>query len=100
MLLEQTISQLDVGYMPLKRAQVMGQLGYMQWLGALPAHSDYKREAMNAYEMAIPLAEASEPIQVFCDLLRASIATPLKPLDLKLPERERRGGAEARRASF
>ena len=100
MLLEQTITQLDIGHTTQKRAQELGQLGYMQWLGALPAMSDYRREAMNAYETAIPLAETSEPIQVFCDLLRASIVTPLKPLALKLPERERRGGAEARRASF
>ena len=82
MLLEQTISQLDVGYMPPKRAQVMGQLGYMQWLGALPAMSHYIDEAAHAYGLAKPFAATSPAVAVFCDLLLASLKEPLQPLPL------------------
>ncbi|MEM7597023.1 MAG: hypothetical protein AAF382_04940 [Pseudomonadota bacterium] len=100
MLLRKTLSQLDVGHMPPKRAQAMGQLGYMQWLGALPAMSHYIDEAAHAYAVAKPFAATSPAVAVFCDLLLASLKTPLHPLPLKLPARKRRGGAQARRAVY
>ena len=100
MLLEQTISQLDIGRIPPERARELGHLGYMQWLGGLPPMAEYRREAMRAYEMALPFARTSPAIAVFCDLLVASTTAPLAPLDLCLPDRHRRGGAQARRAAF
>lgn len=100
MLLELTISQLDIGYVPKERAQELGQLGYMQWLGALPAMARYPREAMKAYVMAVPFARTSPAIAVFCDLLLTSTRVPLEPLALRLPDPHRRGGAQARRAAF
>ncbi len=100
MLLEKTISQLDVNCTSDQRVQELGQLGYMQWLGSLPAMADYCKEAARAHDKALPFAKTSAPIAVFCDLLRASVEAPLKPLPLKLPERQRRGGAKARRAVF
>lgn len=100
MLLERTISQLDIGPVSSTRAQEMGQLGYMQWLGGLPAQANYPREAMRAYQMALPFRRASPAVAVFCELLVASTRLPLEPLALALPRPRRRGGAEARRAAL
>ncbi|MEM6588105.1 MAG: hypothetical protein AAF641_06625 [Pseudomonadota bacterium] len=100
MLLELTLTQLDVGDVPAKRAEEMGQLGYMQWLGALPGRAHYINAASHAYGRAKPFAANSPAVAVFCDLLLASMKAPLTPLDLRLPPRARRGGAEARRASL
>ena len=97
MLLERTISQLDVGYVPDHIAQEMGHLGYAQWLGALRGDAGYLVEAMRAYELAQPFIRTSPAIAVFCHLLVESTASPLKALELKLPGPARRGGAKARR---
>lgn len=97
MLLEQTIAQLDIAETTPARAHELGQLGYMQWLGALPARSLYRDEANRALALALPFAERSTAIAVFCDLLIASEQCPLEPLPLKLPDRHRRGGSQARR---
>ena len=98
MLLDRTISQLDIGYLPRARALELGQLGYMQWLGALPGDADYRGAAMRAYEAASPFRRASPAVAVFCDLLVASTRMPPAPLPLSLP-RHRRGGARARRGA-
>ena len=97
MLLERTISQLDIGYVPDDVAEEMGHLGYAQWLGALKGHVGYGAEAMRAYERAQPFAQSSPAVAVCCNLLIASVADPLKPLALNLPVPARRGGARARR---
>ncbi|MEM9250385.1 MAG: hypothetical protein AAGB05_17030 [Pseudomonadota bacterium] len=100
MLLEQTLSQLDVGTVPQDRAEEMGHLGFMQWLGALPGQASYPDEAMHAYDMARPFRRHSPAVAVFCDLLIASTISPCTPLSLRLPRRHRRGGALARRLSL
>ena len=100
MLLKRTISQLDIGHTPPERAQELGQLGYIQWLGALPLNSGYQREAKRAYGMAKPFAATSPAVKVFCDLLLTSLQEPLTPLPLNLPDSKRRGGAQARRLSW
>jgi len=97
MMLERTLSQLDVGYVPDHKAQQMGHLGYAQWLGALPGDAGYGREALRAYQLARPFAKTSPAVAVFCQLLLASMAAPLTPLDLRFPAPARRGGAKARR---
>ncbi|MQY41455.1 hypothetical protein GG681_02280 [Epibacterium sp. SM1969] len=98
--LELTISQLDTGYMPPERAQEVGQLGYMQWLGVQPGAANYLTLAQQALDKARPFAENSPAVAVFCDLLKASLKRPLKPLVLALPVKQRRGGARARRAAL
>lgn len=100
MLLERTISQLDIGYLPPARAQELGQLGYMQWLGGLPSDANYRTEAMRAYAAAAPFLHPSPAVAVFCDLLVASTRMPPEPLALALPARHRRGGAQARRRAL
>ncbi|MEL6464386.1 MAG: hypothetical protein AAFQ58_05395 [Pseudomonadota bacterium] len=100
MLLERTISQLDIGYVPEHIAAAMGHLGYAQWLGSLKGDSGYLNEAMRAYELAQPFIRTSPAIAVFCHLLVASTASPLAPLELRLPAPARRGGAKARRDVF
>lgn len=97
MLLERTISQLDIGPVPPDRADEMGRMGFMQWLGALPGRADYLLEARRAHLTAAPFAQGSPAVQVFCDLLLASMRMPPQPLPLSLPERRRRGGRRARR---
>ncbi|MEM7720999.1 MAG: hypothetical protein AAF376_01375 [Pseudomonadota bacterium] len=97
MLLERTISQLDIGYVPDHVAVELGHLGYVQWLGALDGEAGYAPEAMRAYDLAQPFIRTSPAVAVFCHLLLASTASPLTPLDLKLPAPARRGGAKGRR---
>ncbi len=99
MLLDRTIAQLDVGHVDPEQAESMGHLGYMQWLGALKGDASYKAEAMTAYVRARPLVRKSPAIAIFCDLLLASCAKPLRPLELNLPVPARRGGAKARRSA-
>lgn len=99
-MLELTISQLDIGPLPSDRANELGQLGYMQWLGALPAMADYHREAKRAYDRAHPFRHTAPAVAVFCDLLQASLRMPPAPLSLALPHPRRRGGADARRAAL
>ncbi|MEL7464721.1 MAG: hypothetical protein AAFN79_11675 [Pseudomonadota bacterium] len=99
MLLERTISQLDVGPLPKGRALELGRLGYLQWLGALRPDGDYRREAMRACRAAAPFAPASPAVAAFLDLLVASTRVPLEPLAIPMPERSRRGGARARRGA-
>ncbi len=97
MLLERTISQLDVGYVPEYIAEEMGHLGYIQWLGALKGDAGYPYEAMRAYELARPFIRTSPAVAVFCHLLVSSTASPVTPLELTIPAPSRRGGARARR---
>ncbi|MEM1313234.1 MAG: hypothetical protein AAGI51_01685 [Pseudomonadota bacterium] len=99
MLLERTITQLDIGPVDLKQASTLAQLGYMQWLGALSRMGDYRQEAMHAYAAAHPFARRSPAVAAFCDLLVASTREPMEPLPLALPAKQRRGGAQARRAA-
>ena len=73
MLLELTVSQLDVGSVPPDRAKELGQLGYMQRLGALPPMVGYRREAMRAYSVALPFTRTSSAVADFWDLLVASL---------------------------
>ncbi len=98
MLLERTISQLDIGRLPPDAAMELGHLGYMQWLAGLPGGANYRSAAMEAWATAQPFARASPAVAVFCDLLVASTRAPLEPLTLCLPTRQRRGGARARRS--
>lgn len=100
MLLERTIFQLDIGYVPPDEADRLGQLGYLQWLGALPGNANYLHEAMRAYETARPFLRASPAVAVFCELLVTSASSPTDPLTLRVSERSRRGGAHARRLSL
>ncbi|MCE0504987.1 hypothetical protein LR948_06465 [Roseivivax sp. GX 12232] len=93
----QTLRQLDVGPLPPDRAEEMAQLGYLQWLGALPGDAGYRQEALRARAVALPLAASSPAVARFCRLLSESLVTPLAPLALSVPKRVRRGGAKARR---
>ena len=99
MLLERTLKQLDVGPLPRDDARQMAQLGYMQWIAALPGRTHYLQAAQSAYDMAAPLTERSPAVAEFCALLRLSLDYPMIPLPLTMPKRQRRGGAQARRSS-
>ena len=97
MLLERTITQLDIGPLPVDEARQMGQLGFMQWIAGLPNEAGYERAALYAYDKAAPFTDFSPAVAEFCRLLLSSIENPLKPLALSLPPKRRRGGANARR---
>jgi hypothetical protein len=100
MSIEQTLNQLQVNPPSPERAREIGQLGYMQWLGALPGHSCYMTEATRAYLSAVPFRDTNPAVAEFCSLLQQSLETPLTPLDLALPKPRRRGGARERRLSL
>ena len=78
----------------------MAELGYRQWLGALPGQACYQTAAQEALNKAKPFAEGSPAVARFCALLTSSLDTPLQPLDLRMPKRTRRGGAQARRLAL
>lgn len=99
-LVERTITQLKANRASTRRASELGQLGYMQWLGGLPAAADYISEAEQAYGLASRFMAENPPLAEFCKLLRQSIQHPLKPLDLALPRPRRRGGARSRRQAL
>lgn len=98
--LAKTITQLDIGDVAPERALELGQMGYLQWLGALPAMSNYREEALRAHAKATPFSEASPAINVFCELLINSLRTLYEPVTLRIPDRQRRGGSRARRAGL
>lgn len=97
MIIERTLNGLQVNPDSPERARELGQLGYMQWLGALPGSAAYEVEAVKAYLVAMDFIETDPAVAEFCALLRASLRQPLKPLDLALPKPRRRGGARQRR---
>lgn len=99
MLLERTIIQLDTGHLPADEARQLGQLGYMQWIAGLSRDADYLQAALEAYDKAAPFMVHSPAVAEFCELLLSSVETPLMPLPLAMPKRQRRGGAQARRSS-
>lgn len=90
MLLDLTIAQLDRGPVLPERAQEMAELGYPQWPWALPAMSDYRREATRAHGAAAPVVRRSPA--VFCDLLVASAEAPTVPPSITAVVRRRRPG--------
>lgn len=98
MLHERTIHQIRMSKATPERAKDIGRMGYMQWLGGLPGHSSYEAEAVRAYLLAMDHMESDPAIAEFCDLIRKSLRTPLRPLDLPLPKPQRRGGARVRRS--
>jgi len=100
MLIALTLTQLQVNPTTSERAKEIGQLGYMQWLGGLHGSACYLSEAGYAYMTALPFKDTSPAVAVYCDLLRESLHTPLRPLDLALPKPRRRGGAKERRLSY
>ena len=99
MFLEYTISQLDIGPMPPDRADEMGHLGFLQWLGALPGDRSFAQEAERALMLSLPAAGYSPALAVFCDLVARAVAASPAPLTLRLPQATRRGGARARRVT-
>lgn len=100
MLTERTLTQLQLCPGSPARARELGQLGYMQWLAGLPARAAYPDAARHALGLAAPFEATDPAVGEFCALLRASLACPLRPLDLALPRPRRRGGARMRRLSL
>lgn len=100
MLLELTISQLDIGPVPPRRARELGHLGYIQWLGSLSGDDNYHRAAGRAHAMAAPFRRGSPAVAVFCELLAASTRMPPAPPTVEIPPPARRGGARARRGAL
>lgn len=100
MLIERTLTQLQSNPPDAERAGELGQLGYMQWLGWLPAQASYEAEAVRAYLAAMDFIDTDPAVAVFCDLIRASLRRPLRPLPLALPKPRRRGGAGSRRMAL
>lgn len=98
--IEQTLHQLQCRADCPERAKEFGQLGYMQWLGSLPADACYRSAALRAYATAMPIMRSDPSVAAFCGLLIESLENPLAPLDLALPKPRRRGGARQRRLSL
>ncbi|TCM86571.1 hypothetical protein [Rhodovulum steppense] len=97
MMLELVLLQMQARGRDPARADEIGQLGFMQWLGGLPGGCDYAaaaRAALLRLDAGVP---DSPTLASFRGLLAASLAMPPRPLGLSLPVPRRRGGARARR---
>lgn len=100
MIIQRTLNGLQLDTPTPERAQELAHLGYMQWLGALPASADYEAEAVKAYLLAMDFIDTDPGIAAFCALIRQSLRRPLYPLGLALPKPRRRGGARQRRKAL
>ncbi|WP_421906806.1 hypothetical protein [Mameliella sp.] len=100
MTIERVLTLLQTRAETPERARELASMGYMQWLGSLPGCASYKEEALHAWTCAQPFAGTDPAVAVLCDLLHHSIRCPAVPLDLPLPQPQRRGGARKRRLSI
>lgn len=99
MLTDRTIRQLQRYAGPDEGAEAIARLGYLQWLGGLRGGESYPAAAARACALARPFEGSAPAVAAFCDLLRATLAEPLRPLDIPWPATRRRGGALGRRLS-
>ncbi|TCO74116.1 hypothetical protein [Rhodovulum euryhalinum] len=97
MMLEMVLMQMQASTASSARAREIGQLAFMQWLGGLPGGCDFIAAARSALARVDAAGEATPALDTFRMLLAASVQMPPQPLDLRLPEPRRRGGARARR---
>lgn len=100
MMLEMVLIQMQARRDSAERAREIGQLAFMQWLGALPGGSDYAAAARAALERVSGSSARSPALTIFCTLLADSLERPVRPLDLHLPSPCRRGGTRARRLTL
>ncbi|MBW4984331.1 hypothetical protein KZZ07_17460 [Mameliella sp. CS4] len=100
MTIERVLTLLQTRADTPERARELASMGYMQWLGSLPGCASYEKEAMRAWRRAQPFAGTDPAVAVFCEMLQQSIRRPAVPLDLPLPQPQRRGGARKRRLSI
>ncbi|MEM6565214.1 MAG: hypothetical protein AAF665_12245 [Pseudomonadota bacterium] len=69
MMLERAVSRLDVRYVSKDTALEMGQLGCLQWLGALKDDAGYPHETARAFEVARPFTQNAPAVAIFCHIL-------------------------------
>lgn len=100
MLTDRTIRQLQRYAGPDEGAEDIARMGYLQWLGGLRGEESYPAAAARAVALARPFEGSAPAVAAFCDLLRATLAAPLMPLDIPWPAPRRRGGPRRRRASL
>jgi len=83
------------------RADDLAQLAFMEWMGALPAGSDFRATARAALEVAAEAeAEAglaAPAITAFRALVTQALNVMPAPVSLALPAPVRRGGRATRR---
>jgi len=99
MMLEMVLLQMQASGGPPARVREIGQFAFMQWLGALPGGCDYLAAARAALARVAAQPDPAPALAVFRALLADSLDAPGRPLDLRLPQPCRRGGARARRGS-
>lgn len=83
-----------------EEAQRLADMAYMEWLGRLPGKANFHVEAMGAYASAVAISGMAPAAAVFCDRLIEVTTNGPVAIDLVLPGKERRGGAQARRALY
>ncbi len=83
-----------------EEAARLADFAYIEWLGRLPGDANFCVEAMGAYARALPVSMLAPAAAAFCDRLVAASGSPLWALELSSLGRERRGGAQARRALY
>lgn len=100
MILERTLHMLQTTTNTKARAEELGRMGFMQWLGGLQGSASFAEEASRALHAAAPFRRSDPAVACFCALVEEARSMPPRPLDLALPEKRRRGGARSRRQTL
>lgn len=82
------------------RAGDLGRMAYLEWLETLPADASFPEAARIAIDRARRPAGRSPAASVFRGLVMEAVRRAPRPLDLALPEPQRRGGPGRRREPF
>ena len=99
MVIDLVLQRLNVKDVSETRAMELAHLGFMEWMDALPAGADFRRAAIAAHECAAEYPPDHAAISAFRDLLMEAVRVMPRPLALRLPAAERRGGHNVRRLS-
>ena len=97
MFLQRTLHMLQTTTDSDERANELGRMGFMQWLGSLDGRAGFALQAGVALEAAGRFRATDPAVAVFCGLIEEALAMPPRPLALGLPRKCRRGGARKRR---
>ena len=99
-MIDQVLNKLLTPNPTAEQAQRLADLAYVEWLGSLPGDTNFHTAAMGAYARAHPMSAIAPAAAAFCDRLIAATGPMPMAFQLDLPARERRGGAQARRALY
>lgn len=82
------------------RAEDLGRMAFIEWLETLPGEANFPAAALEAFNRSRRMARRAPAAVAFRALLREAVRHAPMPLDLTMPEPQRRGGHSRRREPF